>query len=954
MPALAAEEITTITVTAEKKAEDIQNVPIAVSAFTGQDLANKQINGFKDLQFNMPSVHFTHGNFGPSNFSIRGIGSAAITTSGDAGVSVNVNDVYLSAPPLTSGNYYDIKDLEVLRGPQSTLFGRNATGGSINIYTNVPDVDGFKSDLEAEYGNFNFRQARGMVNLPLVEGQLALRIAGFWEQREGTVNNIYASLHPSSGSPGINSRQDGRNDYSLRGSLRWTPSDNTTVDVMLQVSDEDDSRIRAQKQMCHTDPSGILGCLPDSLQFEGVNANAGLSRTFPSDIGPLAGTIFQLYTVSGPGADPSITNPATQVVPHSLRTVNNDFNPFTRGRDQYADASWHQKWSDWLTMDALLGFDHGEGKSQQAYTTSPGADYKDFAPYPIQAGTCAFFSIPGCTSRVAAAEQLFGALLAPIDYATYFAGHVGKLPLSGIKHNGIVGLNIAEFADHDKAFDEISGKGTEATGEVRFSTNFDGPVNFQAGYMFLDYRNYDVQYFVDNSGAFDYPGIILGRLLTGLDGVLLSPTQFNSNNRNYHLKSGSAFGEGVWDIVPDTLQLTLGVRYTQDYKHFEARSIIFAGFQPIGTTTAPAVPFTNQNASFDAWTGHAVLKWTPKVDWTDQTQVYLSYARGNRSGGFNPPPSVPGLFPNTFAPETLDSYELGTKNTLPFLGGTLQANLDGWYYNYRGFQVAKIINRQAVNANINTKMYGGEGELLFAPDDRWQFSAIFGYTHTRIGNSSQIDTRSPTGDQSNWTLLKDANGANCAIVNTSGGPAPTATTPGFAGLLKAPATGTAASSPIPGVAAQAYYLNGSGGLTCANFGAFLPAGYAASAGFNTSLSGNEMPNTPKWTLSFGAQYTQPLDGDYNVVLRADYYWNDKAWGTIFNDGADRMKSWDVANASIQLNAPDNLWYAKFWVSNIFDRTSVTGMYVTDPASALFTNVFVGDPRLYGVTVGAHF
>ena len=181
-PVFAA-DIETVTVTAEKKAEDVQNVPIAVSAFSGQDLAAKQIMGFKDLQFSVPSVHFTHGNFGPSNFSIRGIGSAAITTSGDAGVAVNLNDIYLSAPPLTSGNYYDTKNIQVLRGPQSTLFGRNATGGSINLYTNTPETDAFKSDIEGSYGNYNWEQVQGMVNVPIVEGQLALRVAGFWENR---------------------------------------------------------------------------------------------------------------------------------------------------------------------------------------------------------------------------------------------------------------------------------------------------------------------------------------------------------------------------------------------------------------------------------------------------------------------------------------------------------------------------------------------------------------------------------------------------------------------------------------------------------------------------------------------------------------------------------------------------------------------------------------------------
>lgn len=773
-PAFAA-DIETVTVTAEKRAEDIQNVPIAVSAFSGADLANKQIMGFKDLQFSIPSVHFSHGNFGPSNFTIRGIGSAGITTSGDAGVSVNLNDIYLASPPLTSANYYDIADLEVLRGPQATLYGRNATGGSINLHTNKPDLDNFKSDVEVSYGNYDARQARAMINLPIVDGELALRVAGFWEQRSGTVKNVYPGLHPSSGSFGIDDNQDGRDDYSIRGTLRWQPSDNTTIDLMVQSGEENDSRIRAQKQMCHRDPSGILGCLPDKLAFEAPNANAGLSRTFISELGPFTPlgplSIFRLYQVSGASADPTVSDPTGQQIPQNLRTVNNDFNPRSSGYDHFASLTWHQQWADWLSMDLLLGFDKGSGKGQQSYSTAPGANYADFAPFANQQATCNFFfGAPNCTSRVEAAQRIFGLSTGfGANYSTYFAGNIGLLPVSGIKNNGIVGLNIFELADHDKAFDEISGKNREISSEVRFASDFDGPVNFVVGAAHIDYRNYDVQYFVTNAGAFDYPSIVLGAFGGG-DGKLLSPSAFNSNNKNYHLKSDAVFGEVYWDIT-DELRFTGGLRYTSDTKHFEARSILFSAYQPIGTTVAPAVPFSNQNTGFDAYTGRAVLTWKPDLDWTDQTTFYASYARGNRSGGFNPPASIPGLFPDTFDAETLDSYEVGTKNTLPFLGGTLQANLDGWYYTYTGYQIAKIVNRQAVNSNIDTKLWGVEGEFFYAPDENWQFNMNFGYTHTAIGNSTSIDTRSPTANQPNYTLIKDSLGANCAIVNNSGGPA---------------------------------------------------------------------------------------------------------------------------------------------------------------------------------------
>src|ERR1700761_5761594 len=123
IPAYAQVEV--VIVTAERKAEDIQTVPIAVSAFSAGDLQAHQIKQFKDLQFAVPNVTVNNGNFGGANFQIRGIGSAAVSTSGDSGVAIVQNDIYLSSPPTATAVYYDLQDLEILRGPQSTLYGRS-------------------------------------------------------------------------------------------------------------------------------------------------------------------------------------------------------------------------------------------------------------------------------------------------------------------------------------------------------------------------------------------------------------------------------------------------------------------------------------------------------------------------------------------------------------------------------------------------------------------------------------------------------------------------------------------------------------------------------------------------------------------------------------------------------------------------------------------------------------
>ncbi|HEX4271792.1 MAG TPA: TonB-dependent receptor plug domain-containing protein, partial [Rhizomicrobium sp.] len=190
LPAFA-QEIETMIITAEKKAEDIQTVPIAVTAFSAQDLEDHQITQFKDLQFATPNVNYTKSNFTASNFQIRGIGTQIFATDSEFGVAFNVDDVFYSTAPVDSAQFYDIQDVEVLRGPQSTLYGRGATGGAVNVTTARPKLDEFATDGYVSYGNYNAAEIKGMVNLPIIDDQLGIRVAGDWVRHDGFTNNIY-------------------------------------------------------------------------------------------------------------------------------------------------------------------------------------------------------------------------------------------------------------------------------------------------------------------------------------------------------------------------------------------------------------------------------------------------------------------------------------------------------------------------------------------------------------------------------------------------------------------------------------------------------------------------------------------------------------------------------------------------------------------------------------------
>src|SRR5437868_8386007 len=118
-----------VVVTAQKKEEALQDVPIAVSAFSQDNLEKQKIDGGPNLVLAVPNVNFSKGNFTGYNFQIRGIGSKLVAGSGDAGTGIHLNNAPLIANNLFETEFYDVERVEVLRGPQGTLYGRNATGG---------------------------------------------------------------------------------------------------------------------------------------------------------------------------------------------------------------------------------------------------------------------------------------------------------------------------------------------------------------------------------------------------------------------------------------------------------------------------------------------------------------------------------------------------------------------------------------------------------------------------------------------------------------------------------------------------------------------------------------------------------------------------------------------------------------------------------------------------------
>jgi len=440
---------------------------------------------------------------------------------------------------------------------------------------------------------------------------------------------------------------------------------------MVSWFEEDDMRSRIGKQLCNKDTNpGVfsLGCTNDPPGFESLASYATLGgileeytiQLLPLGLGPM---YVPGYSLPGPSNPSDVSG----VNPPGLRVQNGRINPSYYANELFADLDMNYD-LDWGTFKALLGYQSTKVSSIQ--------DYNMGSP-----------AIPWNGDTVAIA---------------------GAAGFATCTLNGNPGIVIPGFGCNDRSFaqDNSSADSEQISGEFRFTSDFDGSINFTAGAIYT--------YFVTRT---DYEVYFSGaEILANIWQQNFDPTydaeglgHFNNETKPARTNSFGLFAEADWEFV-ETWTFTGGIRYTNDRKDVRSRNYLLNGLLTGSTSTLP--PFEKQEASWNAPTGRVILDKKFDFPFADQSNAYISYSRGYKPGGFNPPAAVEfGGTPDTFDPEYINAYEIGTKNR--FLDNSLQANLSAFFYDYDGYQISKIVNRTSVNENINAFVWGLELELAY-------------------------------------------------------------------------------------------------------------------------------------------------------------------------------------------------------------------------------------------------
>jgi len=228
------EEIEEIVVTARRRTENLQQVPISVTALSGAELAARQVDAMDQLGFVVPNLQFdkaapSSGSSSVGQIFIRGIGQADYTPVTDPGVALYVDGIYIGRSPGNVLDLLDIERIEVLRGPQGTLFGRNSIGGAIKVHSRQPGFDDTDSSVELRVGNDDLRGLNFRLNLPLND-TLAASFALGRVGRDGYVERPFDGIWTGD-----------RDRWSARGAVRWEPTDRLTGSLVIDYTTIDEN-----------------------------------------------------------------------------------------------------------------------------------------------------------------------------------------------------------------------------------------------------------------------------------------------------------------------------------------------------------------------------------------------------------------------------------------------------------------------------------------------------------------------------------------------------------------------------------------------------------------------------------------------------------------------------------------------------------------------------------------
>ncbi len=697
-----------VIVTASGRSAAVQDVPIAISAVTADTLKNANVTDLKGLTELVPSYRLEPGqsNAAGATASIRGIGTGGDNAGFESAVGFFIDGVYRNRAGVALSELPEVERIEVLNGPQGTLFGKNTSAGAISVTTKAPNFKGTTGFVEGTLGNYNDRKLLFGVNTAVVADVLAVRLDGSYEKRDGYIKDVNSDR-----------TFNDKDRYSLRGQALWQINPDATLRVIADIS--------------HTNEQCCVGLIAENgssaAAVNGLSALAGVtgiptfnSKNFQTAITPARD---YLERVDDKGLSAEL-NWNVQGVKVSSITSYRDWKVL---RDQDIDFSgldraYRQGYTDeFKTFTQEVRF---QGKADKLNWLFGGFYSNEILPHVdnIKFGTQAAQYVDALAGGGLPGYNIFGSL-----------GSAGCGPAAALFPR-CRALTAALYQGTVAKYAPLIGlAGATAAAQAALA----GPAGFQA---------------YGDAIAAAAPAAGTGQ---------------NHDTFKQVTDSASIFTHDEYQIT-DKLKLTVGLRYNRDEKNLSAglsatapacgaltanpafaaytsslltnpslASLLTLVCNPVVNTVANGNYKTSSTE--DAVTGTASLSY--KV--SDDVMTYGGYSRGYKSGGYNLDRSGFNITPAStvqpstsdlhFNPEYTDAYEFGIKSTI---NRSTQLNLNVFYEEVTNFQSNNFSGFNFVTRNIPTTISkGAEISLLTRPLDGLTLQGGLLYNNAKYGST---------------------------------------------------------------------------------------------------------------------------------------------------------------------------------------------------------------------------
>ena len=914
-----------VVVTAERKESSVQDTSISITAFTGDMIDDFGIRNQSDLQNMVPATTIQ-----PYDSAVRGVGRNFRNLGGDPGVATYMNGIYSEdLYTATIGSLFDVERIEVLRGPQGTLYGRNAVGGAMNFIYKRP-TDEFEATARTTIGSYNTLDGYGMISGPLIQDKLNGRFTASSRRHDGWVDELGPTEEDL----------DSGDELNLALQLEW------------RINDRMNAHVRTNKAKVHrtfggADGGGLIVLAGENTILPGANGlHQDATRNYDVQTHSLRNVDpNQTLVTASDFVDPTqpiltFTNPTTgaDILAQRVRPgVDSAVSSFrNHGRSLNLDPN-QCVFSDRNSI---------EGDDLCAFTN--GLNVEEFD----QKGTQ--FEFEWDVSDRLTLKYLFGyntliyrrvteddSSAAQLDDRQFYVNHEADYVSHEIQafwdlRDNVTFTSGIFFYDSviDQRYDFFSSTASAQFTDPNFATD---PIGASLGVPGLGFLvGQSTPGLFTARDQFDANGLGAGDLqlafgpwlgdatLEGVNhGIATTGTDLLGANRTER-EAFAVYTQGVWDIN-EKFTLTAGVRYARDeiegqenLAQYAETTALFpilgidlatlnilrgaidpATLQPTGAVEPYllGVPFT--------FMAHRRLEredddvtWRVNLDYniTDSSLIYANVTTGFRSGGFNL-----AFFSQTpqFDPEELIAYELGFKGQ--FADNTLQLNASAYLYDYDAIHTrteeacppiatpqsaqsacAVVDSTTSIEAAPGAEIKGVEAEVLWLATDRLTLGGNFSYTDASYTESFFV-----------------VDGAD----------------PRFPGTL--------------------YDTN-------------------SNPDRRIDIKGNRMLQVPETKANVYASYLFPMGANGNLNLLANWSYIGDVYFSAYEAELDRAPSYDRLDLRATWTSADERWIVAGFVNNVFDEIGIRQILRHGQADGFRRTAQVTEPRLYGIDVTFSF